>query len=104
MMRTGFVYWPSSRSAITLSKLASCTSVSRQARPNSSPKSSSTKQTSRSISGTIDGDDGMMHLHQNEHGPATQLGEERKRDRADKQPWDCLSAQLNCTGAEGSGH
>src|SRR5947207_339772 len=70
MTRTGFVYWPSSRSAITVSKLASWTSVSRQARPNGGPKSSSTKQTT--LSGTIDGDDGRTHLHQNEQGPATQ--------------------------------
>jgi len=105
-MRTGLVYWPSSRSVMTLSKLASCTSVSRQARPNSSPKSSSTKQTSRSISGTMDGDDGMTHLRPISKWarPRDTTGEEGKRHRADKQAWDCLSAQLNCTGAEGSGH
>src|SRR3954454_8189278 len=57
--RTGLLNRPSSRLVITVSKSVSSMSVSLQARPIG-PKSSSTKQVSRSMPGTIDGDGGIL--------------------------------------------
>src|SRR2546423_4695391 len=63
--RTGLLNrQPSSRLVITVSKSVSSTSVSLQARPIG-PKSSSTKQMSRSMPGTIDGDEGIPELQSN---------------------------------------
>src|SRR3954469_14517356 len=59
--RTGLLNrQPSSRLVITVSKSVSSTSISLQARPIG-PKSSSTKQVSRSMPGTIDGDGGIRN-------------------------------------------
>src|SRR5436190_6075162 len=55
---------PSSRLVITVSKSVSSTFISLQARPIG-PKSSSTKQMSRSMPGTIDGDEGIPELQSN---------------------------------------
>jgi hypothetical protein len=58
--RTGLLYWPCSRSAMMVSRSVFSTSVSRQGEPRR-PKSSSTRYTSRSMPGTIDGDGPHVH-------------------------------------------